>query len=84
MFLRIKDVASRLKLSASQVYALIAAGKLSCHRFGVEGRGALRVTEEQLASFIEATTFTPKPPLPELRHIQLPGEQRPGDVPVSR
>jgi excisionase family DNA binding protein len=81
--LTVRQVSSRLALSVSQVYALIGSGKLPCHRFG-NGRGAIRVSEEQLAHFIEASKFTPSAPLPELRHIQLPGEQSPGDASVSR
>jgi excisionase family DNA binding protein len=77
--LTVKNVAARLGLSNSQIYALIASGKLSCHRFG-NGRGALRVSEEQLAQFIEASKITPAATIPELRHIRLPGEQHPEDA----
>ena len=82
--LTVKQVAERLGLSTSQVYALCASGKLPHHRFGV-GKGALRISEEQLAAFLEATKF--KPPaaeLPELRHIQLRGGRRPEDASASR
>jgi excisionase family DNA binding protein len=68
--LTVKEVAKRLGVSASQVYTLCASGRLLHHRFGVR-RGAIRVTEEQLAVFIEATKFKPPAELPELRHIQL-------------
>ena len=81
--LTVKQVAERLALSPSQVYVLCNTGKLPHHRFGV-GRGAIRVKEEQLALFIEATIFTPPAALPELRHIQLPGERRPEDASSSR
>jgi excisionase family DNA binding protein len=82
--LTVKQVAARLALSPSQVYALCASGRLAHHRFGGQGRGAIRVTEEQLASFVEASVFTPKAPLPELRHIRLPDERPPEGVSVSR
>lgn len=80
--LTVKQVAGRLGVSASQVYVLCASGKLPHHRFGV-GRGAIRVTEEQLAAFIEATKFTRPAELPELRHIQLPGPGRPDGAAAS-
>jgi excisionase family DNA binding protein len=79
----VKSVAARLALSPSQIYALIASGKLLCHRFG-NGRGALRVSEEQLAQFIEASKITPKAALPALRHIRLPDEQHPEGASASR
>jgi excisionase family DNA binding protein len=81
--LTVKEVAARLALSPSQIYALIASGKLTCHRFG-NGRGAIRVSEEQLAEFIETSKFTPAAALPELRHIRLPDEQRPEGASASR
>jgi excisionase family DNA binding protein len=68
--LTVKQVAERLGVSASQIYALCASGKLLHHRFGVR-KGAIRVTEEQLAVFIEGTKFKPPAELPELHHIQL-------------
>jgi excisionase family DNA binding protein len=81
--LTVRQVSTRLALSVSQVYALIGSGKLPCHRFG-NGRGAIRVSEEQLAHFIEASKFTPKASLPELRHIRLPDEQHPEGAFSSR
>ena len=82
--LTVKQVAARLALSPSQVYALCASGKLPHHRFSGQGRGAIRVTEEQLAAFIEASVFTSKASLPELRHIRLPDEQPPEGASVFR
>jgi excisionase family DNA binding protein len=84
MFLTVKQVADRLCISPSQVYVLCNTGKLPCHRFGVGRGGAIRVTEEQLAQFIETSKFTPPVALPELRHIRLPDEQRPEGASASR
>ena len=81
--LTVKHVAERLGVSASQVYALCASGKLLHHRFGVR-KGAIRVTEEQLAAFIEATKVRPPADLPELQHIRLLSEQRPASASASR
>ena len=80
----VREVAEKLSLSISQVYSLLASGKLPHHRFGV-GRGAIRVTEEQLAAFVEASIFKPRgAELPALRHIQLHDAPRPQDASVSR
>ncbi|QEH32120.1 Helix-turn-helix domain protein [Aquisphaera giovannonii] len=49
----VRDVATRLEISASLVYQLIDSGKLRCCRHGM-GRGVIRVTEEQLAEYLEA------------------------------
>jgi excisionase family DNA binding protein len=72
MYLTVKQLVERLGISRAQVYSLIANGKLPCHRFG-NGRGAIRVSEEQLAQFLAATKFKPEgAELPvELVHIQL-------------
>ena len=84
MNLTVKQVAERLGVSASQVYALCASGKLPNRRFGNGGRGAIRVSEEQLAEFLEATKFKPAAALPALRHIQLHDAPRPQDASASR
>ena len=80
MFLTVKQVADRLCISPSQIYVLCHTGELSCHRFGK----AIRVSEEQLAHFIEASKITPKVALPALRHIRLPDEQHPEGASSSR
>jgi excisionase family DNA binding protein len=51
LMLRVKQVADRLNLSQSKVYELIEAGELPHHRFG----GAIRVSEEQIAEYLEET-----------------------------
>ena len=49
--LRVKQVAERLNLSLSKVYQLIDGCRLPHHRFG----GAIRISEEQMAAFLEET-----------------------------
>jgi hypothetical protein len=45
----------------------------------------LRISEEQLAAFLAATTFKPQAAeLPELVHIQLRDGRRPEDGSASR
>lgn len=51
--LTVQDVARELTVSATCVYQLIASGKLPCHRIGI-GRGAIRVSEPDLAAFLDA------------------------------
>jgi excisionase family DNA binding protein len=50
--LTVKQVADELCVSATCVYQLIALGKLASHRIGV-GRGAIRISVEDLAAFVE-------------------------------
>lgn len=85
MYLTVKFVAERLGISRAQVYSLISSGKLPCHRFG-NGRGVLRVSEEQLAAFLEATQFKPQgAEIPAgLVHIRLHDGRHPEDVSASR
>lgn len=52
-----KEVADRLKISRSMVYALIDRKQIAVVRVGLKkGRGAIRVTEEALAAFLQART----------------------------
>jgi excisionase family DNA binding protein len=51
--MRVRDVAARLEVSPSLVYLLIGSGQLPCTRHGL-GRGTIRVSEEQLASYLDA------------------------------
>ena len=65
----------RLRLSLSKTYALLDSGKLGCHRMD----GAIRISEEQLEEYLQATkrergeaiSTTRKPPRPQLRHVRL-------------
>jgi excisionase family DNA binding protein len=52
---RVREVAARLEISQSNVYALIKEGKLRCTRHGL-GRGCIRVSEEQLAEYLRDST----------------------------
>ncbi|MCA8998764.1 MAG: helix-turn-helix domain-containing protein [Planctomycetaceae bacterium] len=46
--LTVKDVAERLRLSPTKIYALTQCGELECFRFG----RSVRVSEVQLASYL--------------------------------
>lgn len=72
--LRIRQVAERLNCSISTVYSLVETGKLGHHRCP-----GIRVSEEQLATFLERTKreqdmvlqSRPSNPRPHLKHITL-------------
>jgi excisionase family DNA binding protein len=75
--MRVKEVAKRLEISTATVYAMIATGKLNCHRVGL-GRGVIRVSEEQLQEYLAGSQ--PKasalpsaaPRRVSLKHLHLP------------
>lgn len=70
---KVKSVAERLQCSPATVYALIASGKLRHYRIGT-GRGAIRVSEDQIAEFLSGAEAksTAAPPRPvKLKHLQL-------------
>jgi excisionase family DNA binding protein len=52
--LTVTEVAARLKVSRSTIYNAIEAGILPHYRIGLS-RGAIRISEEQLAKFLEST-----------------------------
>ena len=54
-FYTVADLKEMLKLSASQVYALIESGKLRCHRFTTKKSGAVRVSQAQLDDYLRET-----------------------------
>ena len=56
--LRVKQVAERLNLSESKVYELVEQGKLGHHRMD----GAIRVSEEQIAEYLDETKREPAAP----------------------
>jgi len=75
MMLKISEVAERLNVSESLVYALVEAGRLSCHSIGV-GRGTIRVSTEDLDAFLatcrdEKAERSRPPARPRLRHIKI-------------
>jgi excisionase family DNA binding protein len=49
----VKEVARRLRVSASLVYQLVDCGRLGCHRIG-NGRGAIRIRPEDVASYLQS------------------------------
>ncbi|MCA9028949.1 MAG: helix-turn-helix domain-containing protein [Planctomycetaceae bacterium] len=61
MFLTVREVAERLKISPSCVYQLVESGKLAHHRIGT-GRGAIRISEDDLNNFLSATRKEAEPP----------------------
>ncbi|MCY2967400.1 MAG: helix-turn-helix domain-containing protein [Planctomycetota bacterium] len=76
MLLKPRQLAERLNVSLSTVYGLIETGKIACHRIG-RGRGAVRVSEEDLADYLascrNAEKNQTKPPRPrvKLKHLKL-------------
>lgn len=53
-----------LKLSRSQLFALIEGGKLRCHRFTRSRHGGIRVSQAQLDEYLAATEDAGTPPAP--------------------
>jgi excisionase family DNA binding protein len=51
MYLTVREVADRLRISQSSVYLLIESGRLAHHRLGAR-RGAIRVSEDDLAAYL--------------------------------
>lgn len=72
--LRVPEVAKRLSCSESTVYDLVESGKLGHHRCP-----GVRVSEEQLAEYLEETKRERRAPQPRklqphrprLRHVKL-------------
>ena len=56
----VREIAERLEISPSCVYALVAAGKLRASRHGL-GRGCIRISEEQLAQYLKQAEGVPAP-----------------------
>jgi excisionase family DNA binding protein len=72
---KVPEVAKQLNCSISTVYGLVDTGKLVAYRIGL-GRGALRITESDLTTFLEScrtqkTEGVRKLPRSRLRHIRL-------------
>jgi len=76
MMLKVSQVAEKLNVSESIVYALITAGRLGSHRIGV-GRGTIRVSTEDLEADLascracQSEQHRRPVPRPHLRHIHL-------------
>jgi excisionase family DNA binding protein len=67
----VNDVAAMLKVSRSTVYNAIESGALPHHRFG-KGRGAIRISDEQLQQYLSNTKVAEAPatsvPLKEVKY----------------
>ncbi|MDA1013843.1 MAG: helix-turn-helix domain-containing protein [Planctomycetota bacterium] len=66
--LTVKQVAQQLNVSLGSVYKSIRRGDLEHHRFGA----SIRVSEEQLAEFVEGTRVRTDPDLldvTEFKHL---------------
>lgn len=64
----VKDVAKRLNVSEGAIYKAIQNGALEHHRFGA----AIRVTDEQLAEFLDETRIRverEQTPLTRFKHL---------------
>lgn len=81
----VMEIAKRLRISPALAYALVEAGKMPHYRIGL-GRGSIRVSEEQLARFLNeceekiAEPHRPAPPVKPrltLRHINLSPSEAP-------
>lgn len=66
--LKADDVATRLRVSRSQAYALIEAGDIAYVRIG---HRSVRVTEQALADYIATRTNAPRPAR-RLRSVAMP------------
>jgi len=51
VLLTVKEVARRLRVSASLVYQLVDPGKLACHRIG-NRRGAIQIRPEDVDTYL--------------------------------
>jgi excisionase family DNA binding protein len=69
--LTVKQVAKELAMSVTCVYQLINSGKLVSHRFGL-GRGGIRVSESDLAAYIESCRKEKRPDKPAAYLKQRP------------
>jgi excisionase family DNA binding protein len=71
----VREIAERLNVSESNVYALVRSGRLGCYRIG-NGRGAIRISEQTLQRYLNGCCqqegVKPKTtPRPRLKHIRL-------------
>jgi excisionase family DNA binding protein len=60
-FYTVHELEEMLKLSKSQLYALIDDGQLRCHRFTRGRNGAIRVSQAQLDEYLKTTEDTREP-----------------------
>jgi excisionase family DNA binding protein len=74
--LTVKQVAAKINTSPSFVYSAISDRRLRCYRIG-QGHGGIRISEEQLHAFLQATEVNgespPSKPAPRpirLKHLE--------------
>jgi excisionase family DNA binding protein len=68
--MRVREAAQRLDVSEATVYALVASGRLRCHRVGL-GRGAIRISEDHLAEYLKGAEPVIAPAPPPARTVRL-------------
>ena len=61
----VPEVAERLRVAVSTVYALVESGKLQAFRIGPHD-GAIRVSEEQFQAYLEACRSLPHSDVPAM------------------
>lgn len=63
----VKQVAERLRVTPSTVYAAVGQGLLQCHRVRTRpsSRGTIRITEDQIQDYLRGAR-----PTHRLRHIR--------------
>lgn len=70
----IADIAKRLRISQACAYALVESKELAHYRIGL-GRGRIRVSEEQLATYLEKRRVTkvekPRTTPAKLTHVTV-------------
>jgi excisionase family DNA binding protein len=66
--MRVGEIAKRLDVSVSLVYNLLTEGKLRGTRHGLK-RGTWRISEDQLAEYLESCQAEPKYEDGPLTHI---------------
>src|SRR5947208_1364314 len=76
MVMKVAEAAKKLEVSATTIYALVAAGKLRCYRVGM-GRGCIRIADEHIAEYLGkaapavSAPAAPRPVPPRLKHLRL-------------
>ncbi len=70
--MKVKEAAAIINASSSFVYSAISDGRLRCCRIG-KGQGGIRISEEQLQAFLQATEENREsvPPKSAPRRIKL-------------
>jgi excisionase family DNA binding protein len=69
--MKVKEAAAWLEVSESAVYALCSKGQLTHSRVGV-GRGAIRISEEDLQDYRKSCKVSQPSLSMDLKHIKTP------------